>query len=81
LSRSCRHVQPNRRVECTSKTDRNGTPFGKWQDGYIGWFRDLSSVQKPGGETKAAREIGAFLNQRQHGADRRGTSGQSTGST
>ena len=64
-----------------SKTDRNGTPFGKWQNRYIGWFPDLSSLQKPGGETKAAREIGPFLNQRQHGADRRGTSGQSTGST
>jgi len=38
-----------------SKTDRNGTPFGKWQDRYIGWLPDLSSLQKPGVEAKAAQ--------------------------
>src|SRR6266404_6285818 len=36
-------------------TDRKGTPFGKWQDRYIEWFRDLGFLQKPGTETKAAR--------------------------
>ena len=43
--------------------DRNGMPFGKWQDRYIEWFRDLGFLQKPGIETKAARDIGAFLSQ------------------
>jgi len=42
-------------------TDRNGTPFGTWQDRFIDWFRDLAFLQKPGVETKAARDIAAFL--------------------
>ena len=37
-------------------TDRNGMPFGKWQDRFIDWFRDLGFLQKPGVETKAARD-------------------------
>jgi endo-1,4-beta-xylanase len=37
-------------------TDRNGTPFGKWQERFIEWFRDLGFLQKPGLETKAAQD-------------------------
>jgi len=44
-------------------TDRNGIPFGTWQDRFIDWFRDLGFLQKPGLETKAAREVKAFVNQ------------------
>jgi hypothetical protein len=44
-------------------TDRNGIPFGKWQDRYIEWFRDLGFLQKPAVETKAARDTAAFLSQ------------------
>lgn len=44
-------------------TDRNGTPFGKWQDRYIDWFRDLGFLQKPGVETKAAMDTAKFLTQ------------------
>jgi len=40
--------------------DRNGIPFGKWQDRFIDWFRDLGFLQKPGIETKAARDVAAF---------------------
>jgi acetyl esterase/lipase len=40
-------------------TDRNGTPFGTWQYHFIDWFRDLGFLQKPGLETKAARDIAA----------------------
>jgi endo-1,4-beta-xylanase len=58
-------------------TDRNGIPFGTWQDRFIDWFRDLGFQQKPGVETKAARETSAFLSQPQRGADRRGPSGPS----
>ena len=43
-------------------TDRNDTPFGTWQYRFIEWFRDLGFLQKPGVETKAARDIAAFLN-------------------
>jgi endo-1,4-beta-xylanase len=38
-------------------------PFGSWQDRFIDWFRDLGFLQKPGVETKAARDITAFLSQ------------------
>jgi endo-1,4-beta-xylanase len=57
-------------------TDRNGMPFGRWQDRYIDWFRDLGFLQKPGLETKAARDIVAFLSQPQRGGERRGPDGQ-----
>jgi endo-1,4-beta-xylanase len=42
-------------------TDRNGIPFGKWQDRYIEWFRDLGFLQKAGIETKAAKDTAALL--------------------
>jgi endo-1,4-beta-xylanase len=45
--------------------DRNGMPFGTWQDRFIDWFRDLGFLQKAGIETKAARDIAAFVSQRQ----------------
>jgi endo-1,4-beta-xylanase len=53
-------------------TFRNGIPFGTWQDRYIDWFRDLGFMQKPGAETKAAKDIVAFMSQPQRGGFRRG---------
>ena len=53
-------------------THRNGIPFGTWQDRYMDWFRDLGFLQKPGVETKAAKDIVAFGNQPQRGSGRRG---------
>jgi len=44
-------------------TDRNNTPFGTWQYRFIDWFRDLGFLQKPGVETKAARDIAVFMRQ------------------
>jgi acetyl esterase/lipase len=44
-------------------TDRNNIPFGTWQNRYIDWFRDLGFLQKPGVETKAARDTAAFVSQ------------------
>jgi endo-1,4-beta-xylanase len=41
-------------------TDRNGIPFGTWQDRFIDWFRDLGFLQKPGIETKAAKDVATF---------------------
>jgi hypothetical protein len=40
--------------------DRNGIPFGKWQDRFIDWFRDLGFLEKPGTETRAARDVATF---------------------
>lgn len=44
-------------------TDRGGIPFGTWQHRYIEWFRDLGFLQKPGIETKAARDVASFVSQ------------------
>jgi endo-1,4-beta-xylanase len=41
--------------------DRNGTPFGTWPDRFIDWFRDLGFLGKPGVETKAARDVAAYV--------------------
>ncbi len=41
--------------------DRNGTPFGTWQDRFIDWFRDLGFLGKPGVETKAAKDVAAHV--------------------
>jgi hypothetical protein len=57
--------------------DRNGMPFGTWQFRFIDWFRDLGFMQKPGVETKAARDAATRLanpprppGQRGRGGDR-----------
>ena len=52
-------------------THRNGIPFGTWQDRYMDWFRDLGFLQKPGLETKAAKDITAFVSEPQRGSGRR----------
>ncbi|HEY2014959.1 MAG TPA: alpha/beta hydrolase fold domain-containing protein [Bryobacteraceae bacterium] len=44
-------------------TSRNGIPFGTWQDRFIDWFRDLGFLQKPGVETKAAKDVATFVSQ------------------
>jgi acetyl esterase/lipase len=44
-------------------TDREGTPMGTWQLRFIDWFRDLGFLEKPGVETKAAKDIEEFLKQ------------------
>ncbi|MFN7923339.1 MAG: alpha/beta hydrolase fold domain-containing protein [Bryobacteraceae bacterium] len=44
-------------------TDRGGMPFGAWQYRFVEWFRDLGFLGKPGVETKAAKDIAAFLTQ------------------
>ena len=44
-------------------TDRNNTPYGTWQYRFSDWFRDLGFLQKPGVETKAARDITTYLSQ------------------
>jgi endo-1,4-beta-xylanase len=42
-------------------TDRNDTPFGTWQFRFIDWFRDLGFLQKPGVETRAEKDVAAFV--------------------
>jgi endo-1,4-beta-xylanase len=42
-------------------TDRNGIPFGTWQYRFIDWARDLGFLQKPGADTKAAKDVADFV--------------------
>ena len=42
-------------------TDRGGIPFGTWQYRFIDWARDLGFLQKPGVETKAAKDVAAYV--------------------
>jgi endo-1,4-beta-xylanase len=44
-------------------TDRSGMPFGTWQIRFIDWFRDLGFLNKSGVETKAAKDIAAYVAQ------------------
>ncbi|MDQ1469979.1 MAG: hypothetical protein QOJ99_1459 [Bryobacterales bacterium] len=64
-------------------TDRNDIPYGTWQNRYIDWFRDLGFLQKPGVETKAAKDIATYMTQPLPGQGRggqgRGGPGQGQG--
>lgn len=44
-------------VHANGLKDRNGTPFGTWQDRFVDWFRDLGFLGKSGVETKAAKDV------------------------
>jgi acetyl esterase/lipase len=48
-------------VHANGLKDRDDTPFGTWQFRFIDWFRDLGFLGKPGVETKAARDVAAFV--------------------
>ena len=48
-------------VHANGLKDREGTPFGTWQDRFVDWFRDLGFLGKPGVETKAARDVAAHV--------------------
>jgi len=58
-------------------TDRNNTPFGTWQYRFIDWARDLGFLQKPGIETKAAKDVASYAANppRPYGPGRGGASG------
>ena len=59
-------------------TDRNNIPFGTWQYRFIDWARDLGFLQKPGIETKAAKDVAAYVANppRPFGQGRGGRGGQ-----
>ncbi len=42
-------------------TDRNNIPYGTWQFRFIDWARDLGFLQKPGIETKAAKDVASYV--------------------
>lgn len=47
-------------VHADGLKDRDGIPFGTWQDRFVDWFRDLGFLGKLGVETKAARDVAGF---------------------
>ena len=51
-------------VHANGMKDRNGEPFGTWHERFIDWFRDLGFLQKPGVETKAAKDAAAHATER-----------------
>ncbi|MCC7010145.1 MAG: alpha/beta hydrolase fold domain-containing protein [Acidobacteria bacterium] len=58
-------------VHANGMKDRDGTPFGTWHVRLVDWVRDLGFLQKPGVETRAARDVAAYRAAR----ERRATSG------
>ena len=42
-------------------TNRNNIPYGTWQYRFIDWARDLGFLQKPGIETKAAKDVATYV--------------------
>lgn len=56
-------------------TDRNDTPYGTWQFRFVDWFRELGFLQKPGIETKAAKDIQTYVNRPAPAAGRGGRGG------
>ena len=53
-------------------TYRNFTPYGTWENRFIDWFRDLGFLDKPGVETKASKDITAYLSRPAPGQGRGG---------
>jgi endo-1,4-beta-xylanase len=53
-------------VHANGMKDRNGEPFGTWHERFVDWFRDLGFLQKPGVETKAAKDAAAYTAQRKN---------------
>jgi hypothetical protein len=51
------------KVYSVSQTVPGGIPMGTWQYRFIDWFRDLGFLQRPGVETKAAKDIATFVSQ------------------
>jgi endo-1,4-beta-xylanase len=49
-------------------TNLGGIAYGTWPQRYLDWFRDLGFLDKPGVETRAARDVAANLNRTRPGA-------------
>ena len=43
---------------------RSTMPMGTWQYRFIDWFRDLGFLEKPGVETRAAKDVARFAGQK-----------------
>lgn len=48
-------------IHANGMKDRDNTPFGTWHLRFVDWIRDLGFLQKTGVETKAARDVAAYV--------------------
>jgi endo-1,4-beta-xylanase len=76
-------VGPDEPPSTGGLTDRGFIPYGTWQNRFIEWFQNLGFLGKPGVETKAAKDIAAYLAQPParggRGGGRRGGAGAAAG--
>ncbi len=56
-------VGPDEPPSTGGLTDRGFIPYGTWQNRFIEWFQNLGFLGKPGVETKAAKDIAAYMAQ------------------
>jgi len=54
-------VGPDEPPSTGGLTDRGGIAYGKWQERFVDWFRDLGYLSKPGIETQADKDVAANL--------------------
>ena len=77
-------VGPDEPPSTGGLTDRGFIPYGTWQNRFIEWFQNLGFLGKPGVETKAAKDIAAYLAQPParggRGGGRRGGAGAAAAS-
>jgi endo-1,4-beta-xylanase len=70
-------VGPDEPPSTGGLTDRGFIPYGTWQNRFIDWFQNLGFLGKPGVETKAAKDIAAYVAQpSQRGGGGRGAGGR-----
>jgi hypothetical protein len=56
-------VGPDEPPSTGGLTDRGFIPYGTWQNRFIEWFQNLGFLGKPGVETKAAKDVAAYVSQ------------------
>ena len=56
-------VGPDEPPSTGGLTDRGFIPYGTWQNRFIEWFQNLGFLGKSGVETKAAKDIAAYMSQ------------------
>ncbi len=69
-------VGPDEPPSTGGLTDRGFIPYGTWQDRFIDWFQNLGFLGKRGVETKAAKDIAAYMAPPQRGGAGRGAGGR-----
>jgi len=72
-------VGPDEPPSTGGLTDRGFIPYGTWQNRLIDWMQNLGFLGKPGVQTKAAKDIAAYMAQPPPRAGGRGPGARGTG--